>query len=183
MKKHARIDFEGTIKYVSLSPHGDPEGIVLDDGSFVKAPPHSLVKKELFKVGAKVSGTGEIISEEPHPVLHHAQIKAGSEILSDDSGDEDEREELKEAHKADLKSRPDAKEEKLTLKGRIAAIATKPKGEVDRVILEDGTSIHVSKDMKLTRDDCEIGSMIQVEGKTRLYGVARFMKAEIIKQL
>jgi len=181
--KHKNESFQGLVKYISLSPHGDPEGVVLADGTFVKAPPHSLVAKELFKVGTELSGEGHMIGEEPNRVFHHAQIRAGKKVIADDSVADHEREKLKEKHKADLKQREDAEDEIITLKGTVAAIATKPKGEVDRVILEDGTSIHIPKDVESMRDDWAIGSAVEVKGKARTYGQARFLKAEKIKHL
>jgi hypothetical protein len=181
--KHAKKEFKGSILYISLSPHGDPEGVVLEDGSFIKAPPHSLVAKELFKVGAMVTGEGELLVESPNRVFHHVVIKSGSKVMSDDSGSKDDREDLKEKHKADLKTRKDAKDEPLVLKGKLVAIATKPKGEVDRFIFEDGTSVHISKEIELDADDCELGAMFEVKGKARNYGTSRFLKADSVKAL
>lgn len=181
--KHERKAFRGEIKYVSLSPHGDPEGIVLDDGSFVKAPPHSLVAKERFAIGALVSGEGGLVTEEPNRVFHHARIQLGTTVLADDSVPKEKRESLKEKHKADLKTRKDAKDEVMVLTGKLVAVATKPKGEVDRLILEDGTSIHVPKEIELWSEDCELGTTFEVRGQTRTYGSSRFVKAFEVRAL
>lgn len=50
-KKSQRAEFKGHIEHISVSPHGDPEGIVLEDGTFIKIPPHSLVAKDEIRKG------------------------------------------------------------------------------------------------------------------------------------
>ncbi len=68
---------------------------MLEDGTFVKVPPHSLVKKESFAVGEEITGEGHLINEEPNRVFHHARVKLGNAIIADDSGPEPEREKAK----------------------------------------------------------------------------------------
>ncbi len=179
--KQARTIFTGTIKFVSLSPHGDPEGIVLSGGEFIKIPPHSLLDKKLLKVGAKVSGEGELINREPNQVFHHVQVKVGSRLTADDSMNEDKKEKLKERHKAEMKDRPHPADKALKVKGVLIAVATKPKGEVDRMIFEDGTSVHIPKELEIEAGDCELGSEVIIRGQSRSYGEGRFIKAEAVE--
>ena len=178
MKKQTK--FSGPITYISCSPHGDPEGIVLEDGSFIKVPPHSLLNKDLIVIGAEASGCGELVTETPNPVLHHAVLTIGKITVSDDSVPPHERDELKERHEQDLEKRKDAPSKKLTLNGVVVALGTKPKGEVDRIILADGTSVHVPKHVELSSEDFEIGATVEVEGEARVYGSLRFVKAKSV---
>lgn len=179
--KHKRKSFSGSIRYISASPHGDPEGIVLDDGAFVKAPPHSLIKRDAFVIGALVSGEGDLIADAPNPVYHHALIRCGDEVLADDSVDHEEREELKAKHEADLARRRDAKDFVATVQGKVVAVAVKPKGEIDRLVLEDGTSIHVPKHLEI--EDVDLGSAVEIAGKLRVYERLTFMKADSVRRL
>ena len=125
MKKQTK--FSGRIAYISCSPHGDPEGIVLEDGSFIKVPPHSLLEKDLLKGDAQASGTGELVAETPNAVIHHAVVKIGKVTASDDSVPPRERDELKEKHEKDLEKRKDAPSKKITLNGVIVALSTSRK--------------------------------------------------------
>ena len=178
MKKQTK--FNGKIAYISCSPHGDPEGIVLEHGSFIKVPPHSLLKKELFKIDSDVSGAGELVTETPNAVIHHAVVKIGKIAASDDSVPPHKRDELKEKHEKDLKKRKDAPSKEITLSGVVVALGTKPKGEVDRIILADGTSVHVPKHVELSSEDFEIGATVEIEGEARHYKGMRFLKAKSV---
>jgi hypothetical protein len=176
-----QTEFSGTIQYVSCSPHGDPEGIVLDDGTFVKVPPHSLRDKESFRDGIEVTGFGVLLTKEPNRVFHHAKVQIGERILSDDSGLKEERDYLKERHKKELEKRKDSPSEKMELKGKIVAVGTKPKGEVDRLILDDGTSVHLPKEVKLDARAVRIGDTFKIVGEARRYKHLRFLKAESVR--
>jgi hypothetical protein len=82
MKEQSK--FSGTIRFVSSSPHGEVEGVVLEDGSFIKLPPHSILEVSQIKVGALVSGSGERLNLEPNAVFHHVLLKTGDLILAND---------------------------------------------------------------------------------------------------
>jgi len=180
-KKKEVSSFEGRIKMISCSPHGDPEGIVLENGAFIKTPPHSLLAKEKFEIGTTIHGEGELIASEPNEVFHHAQVMSGKTMLSDDSIDKDSKEELKEKHKAEIKKRKDQPGKVLKTSGTIAALASKPKGELDRILLTDGTSIHIPKDLELSAEDFELGAVVEAKGEFRDYGSMKFLKAESVK--
>lgn len=182
-KKKEPAKFKGPIKYLSFSPHGDPEGFVLANGTFVKVPPHSLLLKDLFKIGATVSGEGELLTEKPNRVVHRAKVHQGKKVMSDDSGTKDHRESLKEIHKKDLKARKSAPSEKIKIKGTVVAVGTKPKGEVDRIIFQDGFSVHVPKEMELSANDIAVGDKFEIKGESRAYGKNCFVKAESVKQI
>jgi hypothetical protein len=172
--------FEGTITQLSLSPHGDPEGVVLDSGAFVKVPPHSLLAKEAFRLGLRISEEGEEISSELNPVFHHAKLKAEGKTLSDDSLDKKAKEDLKEKHHEENKRREKAPGKPVSYMGRLVAVDTKPKGEVDRLIFEDGTSVHIPKEIELWASDLKLGEEIKVKGEGRRYGDSLMIRAEKI---
>ncbi len=180
--KHKRSKFSGTIKYISVSPHGDPEGLVFDDGTFVKTPPHSLLNGELIKVGASVEGEGELIGGESAQVFHHAKVVIGGRRVADDSIDKEKKEALKEQHKKDIKARDEAPLVKANIRGKAVAFGVKPKGEIDRIIMADGTSVHVPKDIEISKDDFSVGDMLDVRGESRSFGDLRFVKADKVQR-
>jgi len=182
-KTKKRNAFSGIIELISCSPHGEPEGVVLDDGSFVKVPPHSLKAKDLFKIGAAVKGSGELLTEVPNKVFHHVKLLQGQKVLADDSMKKQARETLKDLHKKEMENIKEAPSKKMKLSGVIAAVGTKPKGEVDRLIFIDGTSVHLKKDIDLSIKDVQIGDIFEVRGKSRRYNESLFFKAESVRHL
>lgn len=177
----------GLITHVSVSPHGDPEGVVIDGSTFVKIPPHSLIKADLLKVGAMVFVDGELVAEEPNQVVHHSRLLVEKTCAADDSVSKKEREKLKEAHKMDLKKRqaikPDSKGEHVELRGRAVAFGLKPKGELDRIIFDDGTSVHVKDEVEFHAEDIAVGDEFEIQGLRKKFGAQTFIKAEKVKHL
>ncbi len=163
--------FSGSIQFISSSPHGEVEGIVLDDGSFIKLPPHSVLKPDQIAIGAKVSGTGDRITLRPNPVYHHVILKMGALTLADD-----------QAEKGGPKHRK-ALEKVSRITGKLVSIGTRPKGEVDRMILDDGTSIHLSKELELFADDMRIGQSYEITGDLRSFDKLTYLKAESVQVL
>lgn len=183
---HKRQNFSGVVKFISCSPHGDPEAVVLEDGMFVRIPPHSLLEKADLTIGAEIEGSGELVDHESAKTIHHARIMKGKRVLADDSGSKEDREELKEKHKKDLEKRRKSEDklEEIELSGTIAAIGYSPKGEPDRILLTDGTSIHLSKEMKLgpkERKGLKVGAKVEVEGESRSFDKMKFVKASDVK--
>lgn len=178
-----RTRFAGSIQLITCSSHGEPEGIVLKDGTFLKIPPHSLQAKDLFKVGAAVKGSGELLTKTPNRVFQHVKLLKGQKVLADDSMKKRAREALKEHHKKELKTMKETPSKKVKLAGVIAAIGTKPKGEVDRLVFADGTSVHLKKELELSPRDIHIGESYEVTGKSRKYAGSLFLKAESLRHL
>lgn len=176
-------EFSGAIQFISLSPHGDTEGIVLDDGSFIKVPPHSLTANGLFKVGDFISGSGEVVNMTPNPVIHHAKVMQGRKVLADDSLDKQHRDAMREQHRKDINDRNESPFIQVKIKGKVVAVGTKPNHEVDRLIFADGTSVHISKDIEMPTDEIDIGDMFEVTGEARMFDKNRFLKAESVRAL
>ncbi|RYZ90421.1 MAG: hypothetical protein EOP04_03965 [Proteobacteria bacterium] len=161
--------FSGTIRFISLSPHGEVEGVVLDDSSFVKLPPHSVILPYLISVGSEVSGTGERLTTKPNAVFHHVLLKSGHDVLADDQTFG-----KKSKHTLPLKSK---------LVGKLVSIGIKPKGEVDRLIFDNGISVHLSKELDLSSEDMMIGQTYEVMGEVRSFESLTFCKADSVALL
>jgi hypothetical protein len=165
MKEQSK--FSGTICYISSSPHGEVDGIVLDDGGFIKLPPHSVLEPKKIKVGTQVNGSGERLNLKPNSVYHHVIVRSEDVVLADDQGEHHDKKRLQKVRVSKIV-------------GKLVAIGTKPKGEVDRMILDDGTSVHLSKDFELFADDMLIGRKYEVEGEVRSFENLKFCKAESV---
>lgn len=174
--------FAGKIKMVSSSPHGTPEGVVLDSGAFIKIPPHSILDADKIKTGANISGNGELIATKPNPVFHHVIAKIGTAIVSNDQGTPKETDALKEKHKKeiDLKSQTHADYKDVVINGKVFSLGVKPNGEVDRMMLEDGTAVHLPKELLLDYKKVSLGDTLKIEGKGKTFKDLKFLKAKAI---
>ncbi len=180
-KSIRRTRFGGTVLQLSISGHGETEGVMLDTNSFVKIPPHSVLLTGKIKVGSVVSGSGVEIADRPNSVFYHAQVVIGKKLVADDSGHEKARTKSKEVHQARLKASNEKVVEKKTIAvARIAGIAVKPKGEVDRMLLSDGTSAHMPKELELKSKDFNLGDLIQLNGKGRTFGKNKFLHVKTV---
>lgn len=172
--------FKGKIKLICSSPYGEPEGAVLDDGTFIKIPPHSLIHAERIKIGASVSGEGEIIPSAANPVFHHVRFKVVKDLVANDQGTHHERKMLKEKHKKAISKMKELEFEEMTVRSRVEAIGVKPKGEVDRIILTDGTSVHLPKELHLDSSKIHVGNILNIEGVGKYFKSLKFMKASAV---
>jgi len=174
--------FAGKIKMVSSSPHGTPEGVVLDNGAFIKIPPHSILDAEKIKAGSNISGNGELIATKPNKVFHHVVAKIGNTIVSDDQGTPKEKDSLKQKHKKEieLKNRALPEYKDITVCGKVFSLAVKPNGEVDRMMLEDGTAVHLPKELLLDYKKVSLGDTLKIEGKGKTFKDLKFLKAKAI---
>lgn len=112
--------------------------------------------------------------------FHRVQLKVGKKIISDDTLDPKTNEELKEKHKRANKEKPEIRSEKIVFEGKVVAFGSKPKGEIDRILFADGTSVHVPKDIDLESEDIAVGNELRIEGESRVFGDLRFVKAKSV---
>lgn len=155
---------------------------MLDSNSFVKIPPHSILVIDKLKIGSVVTGTGVEIADRPNSVFYHAKVMIGKKLVADDSGPEKAREKSKEVHHAKLEVlAAKVTETKTVAKARIVGLAVKPKGEIDRMLLSDGTSAHIPKELKLKSKNFNIGDLIQLKGKGRNFGKNKFLHVKTVK--
>lgn len=174
--------FVGKIKMVSSSPQGTPEGVVLDNGAFIKIPPHSILDASKIEIGANISGNGELIATKPNPVFHHVLAKIGSVVVSNDQGSHQDKDELKGKHKKeiDLNAKPHPEYRDVMVSGKVFSLAVKPNGEVDRMMLEDGTAVHLPKELLLDYKKVKLGDTLKIEGEGQTFKNLKFLRAKSI---
>ena len=117
----------GTVKQYTLTPRGDVDGIILNDGTEVKLPPH-LSAQTVFAIrpGDNVSVRG--LRARALPLVDAASITnvaTGKRVV--DNGPPD---------------RPDVNGEQV-ISGRIAAQLHGKRGEVNGALLDDGTTLRL----------------------------------------
>lgn len=172
--------FKGTITQISCSPHGKTEGLFLDDKMFVKIPPHTLQGESSVKIGDEVTGSGDVTSGKNGKTVKHARVFVNGELFADDQMEEEQNEEMKKRHKKENESLKLGKEKIMNVEGEILAVSTKKHGEIDRVLLEGGISIHVPKELDLHEDHLQIGDYLIVEGEGREFDHNTFIRADFI---
>lgn len=179
MKKKFKI-FKGTVRQISLSPHGHPEGLFLDNGTFVRIAPHTLLKESDIKVGTHVEGTGELRKSKFFQTIKHAKLFIRGELVANDQIAKKEDRILKARHR-EINQTIDVSPEKLCqADGTIIALSTKKKGIVDRLLLSGGVSVHVPKSLDVSEEEVHIGDVLHVEGQGRNFGRHTFIKASFI---
>jgi hypothetical protein len=172
--------FAGKIKMVSSSPQGTTEGIVLENGTYIKIPPHSILDSDKIQAGANISGNGEMITEKPNQVFHHVITKIGNRVVSNDQGTPTENDALIKSHKLNSKAKGPAEYKNITVSGKVFSLAVKPNGEVDRVMLEDGTAVHLPTELLLDYKTLKLGDTLKVEGEGSNFKNLKFLKAKSI---
>ncbi|MGL9617058.1 hypothetical protein QRQ56_03575 [Bradyrhizobium sp. U531] len=139
----------GTVKQYTLTPRGDVDGIILTDGTEVKLPPH-LSAQTVFSVrpGDQVSVRG--LRARAIPLIDAASITnvaTGKSVV--DNGPPDRR----------------AANDDQTISGRIALQLHGKRGEVNGVVLDDGTTLRLPPpEAERMQDQLSQGRNISVRG-------------------
>jgi hypothetical protein len=115
----------GTVKQYTLTPRGDIDGLILNDGTEVKLPPH-LSGQVAFAVRPGDAVTIRGLKATALPLIDAMSVTnfvTGATIL--DSGP------------------PDRATTEQTISGRVAAILHGKRGEVNGVVLDNGTNLRL----------------------------------------
>jgi hypothetical protein len=139
----------GTVKQYTLTPRGDVDGVILTDGTEVKLPPH-LSAQTVFAIrpGDEVSVRG--LRARAIPLVDAASITnvaTGKSVV--DNGPPDRR---------------DGNDDR-TISGRIAMQLHGKRGEVNGVVLDDGTTLRLPPpEAEHMQDELRQGRSISVRG-------------------
>nr|WP_249131075.1 hypothetical protein [Bradyrhizobium diazoefficiens] len=139
----------GIVKQYTLTPRGDVDGIILTDGTEVKLPPH-LTAQIVFTIrpGDNVSIRG--LRARAMPLLDAASITniaTGKSVV--DNGPPDRR----------------AGNDDQVVSGRIAAQLHGKRGEVNGVLLDDGTTLRLPPpEAERLQDQLRQGQTVSARG-------------------
>lgn len=172
--------FKGTVTQISCSPHGRTEGLFLDGSIFVKIPPHTLAGNTEVTIGDEVSGEGEMKNSKLGKTVKHAKVFVNGNLFADGQMDEEEDEQMKKRHKKAIDSLKLEKEKGMSIEGAVVAVATKKHGEIDRIVLDGGVSVHVPKELELREEHLKIGDYLIVDGEGRNFGDRSFVRAAFV---
>ena len=115
----------GTVRQYTLTPRGDVDGLILTDGTEVKAPPH-LSAQLVFAVRPGDAVTIHGLKARALPLVD------GSLIRNDATG----------ATVADL-GPPRRDRAETTVSGRVGMALHGKRGEINGILLEDGTQVRL----------------------------------------
>ncbi len=139
----------GTVKQYTLTPRGDVDGVLLTDGTEVKLPPHlSAQTVYAIRPGDQVSVRG--LRARALPLVDAASITnvaTGKSVT--DSGPPDRR----------------GGNGEQTVSGRIALQLHGKRGEVNGVVLDDGTTLRLPPpEAERMQDRLQQGQMVSARG-------------------
>lgn len=148
---------EGTVRQYLMNPHGEVDGLLLNDGTQINFPPH--MEEELVGVvqpDDRVSIQGDRERDSVVKADRITNSRTGRSVAEHAPFQEDRRIPLH------LK-RPSM--HAMQASGSIAALLYAPRGEVHGFILADGTQIHVRPDVgdSMARA-LSVGETVQAEG-------------------
>lgn len=181
-----RRSFSGRIRVLSLSPMGEIDGMVLEDGGFVEIPPYAWIDGLDLKIGDVVAGAGEIKLEKPHTVFTRATLFKNEILLADANLSASQTDELVERHrhaKNDLALRlgDELAHQRLEIvEGTLMAVGLRSPAEVDRLILENRMSVHIPTSMTVLLGEIEIGESLKVQGRVISFSDGTFVQAKKI---
>lgn len=156
----------GIVKQYTLTPRGDVDGLILNDGTEVKLPPH-LTAQVVFTIrpGDGVSVRG--LRARALPLVDAASITniaTGKTVVDDGPPDRPGR------HGADQ-----------TVSGRIATVLHGKRGEVNGAVLDDGTSLRLPPpEAERLADWLHPGQTISVRGDLQETALGKLVDVKAI---
>lgn len=159
---------KGKVAGYTLTPKGDVDGFLLDDGTQVRVPPHlSAALVFTARPGDAVTVTGERRRESP--------VIEAREVRNDASGAV-----LDEPAPGGGKRGRDAREAgPMRVDGKVRFALRGPKGELDGAVLEDGTVLRVPP-REAGRDAAKLapGQTVRAEGPGRTTPMGRVVEVK-----
>lgn len=141
---------KGVVKQYTLSPRGDVDGLLLNDGTEVKLPPH-LSTQTVFAVRPGDAVTIRGLKARALPLIDAASVTndaTGAVVI--DQGGPAEREGVSE-----------------TITGKVVAALHGKRGEINGAVLETGAQLRLPpREAERFADLLQPGAMIAVRGDT-----------------
>lgn len=135
---------QGKVAQYSLTPRGDVDGFILEDGTQVHMPPH-LSTQLVFAVRPGDAVTVRGLRARAIPVVQAMQVTNDATKASvQDSGPQAGGPGPKEGrHGPGRPSRPEANGQPMEAQGRVKAQLYGPRGDMNGVLLDDGTQVRL----------------------------------------
>jgi hypothetical protein len=162
---------DGRFQRYLVGPRGHIAGILLQDGAVVWMPPQSVLSgAPVLKAGDPIHIEGQVHATATGSVINRALVQSGSNLVADArQWKHPEREEGKKHEKG-------AKLGALTSSGSIVALLSNPKGRVEGVVLDDGTTALAGHHEKLGDLGLKVGQKVTVTGRGGVYEKGKGMR-------
>ena len=164
---HARFTIDGKFARYLVSPNGEIDGFVLEDGTVTRFPPHALLPETApLRFGDAIRLEGEAAAGPAGPVLAHASVTKGdavivrSDLLTPGASGAPGKlgpQGASGLHGESLRS--------MTVTGEIEGFSIDPDGRLDRILFADGTNARAGKKVRLETLALKAGDTITVTGK------------------
>jgi hypothetical protein len=163
------IQVSGRVDHLVVGPAGRVDGLLLQDHTFARFRPDALADPSVMRFGDKVLVRGILILTKPNRVLDRVKIIIEKTVVLNDSVP---------APLAPATSfTPEAKYSSLDDSGRLFAVGARPSGEVDRLILQNGTVIYVPSGGFVDAGQFQLGQPISAHGFGTMIGGSKVIHA------
>lgn len=141
------VNVRGSIVRMTTAPKGEVDGAVLDDGTWLHWPPHLETRfTKVIEVGDRVEAKGRSETgprgDSRFEVQSVTDVRTRSTIENPDFNDGPRPGPKPHERRGPRPPRPRNDSPFTTVRGVAQQFTTAPKGEIDGVILDDGTSLH-----------------------------------------
>ena len=189
----SRTTTEGKFAQYLLSPRGDIDGAVLEDGTVARFPPHAIAPDATsLRRGDAIRVEGEATKGPGGTVFANASVTKGDVIIA----------------RADAPpppppgppgpggprgpgpgrpgpggrpGPPDADLAAMSATGTIRGFSTDPRGNVDGILLSDGTTARAGRKARLETLGLKPGDTVTVTGRGGAYPQGKSLRIETIK--
>lgn len=160
----ARTSVDGTFARFTVSPRGDVDGVVLQDGMVARFAPHTFVGgSSPLKAGDQLHVEGELRTDPTGRALDRATIRKGDAVIASDT-----------LAAPPVAPRAELGEPPVTHAGVIARVLINPHGDADGLLLDDGAVVRFPP---TPSTNLATGTRVEVTGR----GTASFIEAETVK--
>jgi hypothetical protein len=183
----ARLSIEGKFAHYLVSPSGEIDGLVLENGTVARFPPHALALETApLQSGDAVRLEGDAVNGPAGPVLAHVSVMKGDAMIvrGDPSPAPGEPGAGPRPHHGGKHGPKGLHEESLrpmTVTGKIQGFSTDAQGKVDGILFVDGTNARAGKRVRLETLLLKSGDTITVTGKGGNYPQGSSLHIETMK--
>lgn len=188
----ARMSVDGKFAHYLVSPKGDIDGLVLEDATVARFPPHAIASDTtMLRPGDAVRVEGDAVNGPIGHALVRASVSKGNVVIvradippPPPSGGPGAGARPHRGGKHGPKDGKGPHEDSLlsmTVTGKIQGFSTDPHGIVDGILFVDGTSARAGKKARIETLGLKAGDTITVTGKGGNYPQGSSLEIETVK--
>jgi hypothetical protein len=163
--------FKGKVQHLSYNAEGKLAGVVLEDRTFIKfhaeTLANSLAGAGSLKIGTEIEGTGQLTLTSPNKVFERVEIHQGAKKIIDDNI----------ILAGTPNPGPTNKFKWMKVSSPLIAVSTRLNGQIDQLLLGDGTTVGLAKDAVLEPRRLHAGGTITVTGVGASFPEAKYVLA------